>query len=107
MSQTKTLDMPVLADQPGTIRAEMQYYLDPPVDGGENHVFIGTASSYRHKMDTHIVPINDMRGSEQSFTLDKQGFQFHKHQSVEKAFNDLNAVKTVVYTETAELLRKV
>ena len=107
MSQTKTVDLLVVADQPGTIRAEMQYYLDPPVDRGENRVFIGTASSYRHKMDTHVVPINDMRGNEQFFTLDKQGFQFHKHKSVEKAFNDLDKVKTIVYPETAELLKKV
>lgn len=107
MQETEARDKLVVAEEPSTIRAEMQYYLDPPVDPGENHVFIGTASSYRHKMDTQIVPINDMRGSERAFTLDKQGFQFHEHESVEKAFTDVDTVTTVVYHETAELLGKV
>jgi hypothetical protein len=98
--------MPVDEIQSNAVRAEMQYYLDPPL-GSHNHVFIGTASVWRHKMDTHIMPINDMRGSKQSFTLDKQGFQIHKHKSVEKTFTDLNTVKTIVYAETAELLKQM
>lgn len=107
MLQTQTLALPVDEIHSNAVRAEMQYYLDPSLSGSHKHVFIGTASVWRHKMDTHIMPINDIRGSEQSFTLDKQGFQVYKHKSVEKAFTDLNAVKTIVYAETAELLKQM
>ena len=99
--------LPVAESQPNAVRAEMQYYLDSPLGGGGNHVYIGTASVWRHKMDTHIVPINDMRGSEQSFTLDKQGFQIYKHKSVEKFFTDLDTGTTIVYAEAAELLKQM
>jgi hypothetical protein len=107
MSQAQTMRLPVAESQSNVVRAEMQYYLDPPLGGGGNHVFIGTASVWRHKMDNHVVPINDMRSSKQSFTLDKQGFQIYKHKSVEKAFTNLDTVKTTVYAETAELLKQM
>ena len=107
MSQTQTLPLPVGEIHSNAVRAEMQYYLDQSLSGEPKHVFIGTASVWRHKMDTHIMTINDIRGSEKSFTLDEQGFQINKHRSMEKDFTDCDRVKTIFYAETAELLKQM
>lgn len=105
MSQTQAITVPVQETQPNAVKTELQYYLDP--EDGSNHVYIGTASVWRHKMDHQIMPIHDMRGSEQSFTLDQHGFEVHKHKSIEKTFTDVDVVKTTYYAEAAELLKQL
>ncbi len=79
MSQTAT----ETRQTSGTVTAELQYYLDPSL-GGDDHFYPGTAGNYRRKKDIHAMSVTDMRGSEQEFSLDKQGFEVHKHESTEK-----------------------
>ncbi|PCH36564.1 hypothetical protein WOLCODRAFT_28657 [Wolfiporia cocos MD-104 SS10] len=55
--------------------------------------------------DSHPVVVHDVRGREEEFSLDKTGFQFVKHVSQEKEFDDEERIKTVYYKEVEELLK--
>ena len=83
----------------------LKYYLEPS-RGGSTSFYPGTAGSYRRKFDEQPVQVTDMRGSENKFKLDKQGFELRRHVCTEKDFVDEVVVKDVVYKETAELLKK-
>ncbi|KLO08363.1 methyltransferase [Schizopora paradoxa] len=56
--------------------------------------------------EPHPAVIHDVRGKEDTVSLDKTGFQFLKHVSVEKDFLDKERIKTVYYKEVEELLKK-
>ena len=56
--------------------------------------------------DPHPVVIHDARGHEDELTLDKGGFQFVKHVSQEKEFDDDQRIQDVYYKEVGELLKK-
>lgn len=57
-------------------------------------------------IDTRPAVIHDVRGQEKSVSLDTTGFQFVKHVSAEKEFEDEEAIKTTYYKEVEELLKK-
>ena len=66
----------------------------------------GTAHTYTRERDAFNVVISDVRGREVDFSLDQQGFEFHKHESSEKDFNSDEIVRSVVYDEVKELLKE-
>ncbi|KAH6652403.1 hypothetical protein BKA67DRAFT_573869 [Truncatella angustata] len=84
--------------------ADLNYYLDP-AKGGHTFYQVGTSSYYRRKYETHSVPIYDIRGQENHFILESNGFQYHKHISIENDFLDDNQVKRLVYPETEQLIK--
>ncbi|PNP60305.1 hypothetical protein THARTR1_00329 [Trichoderma harzianum] len=53
------------------------------------------------------VTIRDVAGEEDKYTLDKNGFQFHRHTSIEKDFLDDDQIKAQYYSETEQLLKDV
>ncbi|KLO05818.1 methyltransferase [Schizopora paradoxa] len=57
-------------------------------------------------LDPHPTIIHDVRGKEDTVSLDKTGFQFVKHVSEEKDFLDEDRIKSVYYKELEELLKK-
>ncbi|CCM01540.1 uncharacterized protein FIBRA_03596 [Fibroporia radiculosa] len=50
-------------------------------------------------VDTRPVIIHDARGKQESFSLDKNGFQFVRHVSQETSFEDDEEIKTTYYEE--------
>lgn len=56
--------------------------------------------------DPHEVVIHDVRGQEDTVSLDKTGFQFVKHVSQEKDFLDDKAIEAHYYKEVEELLKR-
>lgn len=56
--------------------------------------------------DPHPATIHDIRGKEDTVSLDTTGFAFVKHVSEEKEFLDEERIKTVYYKEVEELLKK-
>jgi hypothetical protein len=50
--------------------------------------------------------VHDIRGKEDTVSLDKTGFQFVCHVSQEKEFIDEGAITTRYYDEVVELLKK-
>lgn len=98
--------MAAVLPAPGSVKTTLNYYLDPS-QGGHTSYQIGVADYFRRKFDTHEVNINDVRGHEKEFQLDKNGFQYGRHHSVEKEFNDDAQVKRLVYPETEDLIKDV
>lgn len=58
------------------------------------------------EFDPHTVVIHDVRGKEDTVSLDKTGFQFVKHESAEKDFLDEELIKTKYYKEVEDLLKR-
>lgn len=89
-----------------TVNTTLNYYLDPS-KGGHTSYQIGVSDYYRRKFDIHTVQVHDIRGREDQFNLEKNGFQHLKHTSAEKDFVDDDQVRRVVYPETAQLIKDV
>jgi hypothetical protein len=53
-----------------------------------------------------MMKIHDIRGTEDEYSLDKEGFQILKHSSAEKDFVDDDQVRKVYHAETEDLLKK-
>lgn len=67
----------------------------------------GTAGYQRRKFDTKSVIINDLRGREDEFTLDKNGFRVLKrHWSEEDVEDEPEHIKKVVFPETIEAVKQ-
>jgi hypothetical protein len=83
---------------PESNESPYQYVYDPPAGKLKNN--IGT--------DTHDVVIHDARGKEKEYnlSLDTSGFQFVKHVSSEKDFEDEERIKDVYYKEVEDILKK-
>ncbi|KAH9895347.1 hypothetical protein F4778DRAFT_794211 [Xylariomycetidae sp. FL2044] len=63
--------------------------------------------TYNRPTETHNVRITDVSGREAEFTLDGNGFQFHRRPAQEKDFLDDDHIKAVYYPETEQLLKDV
>ena len=67
----------------------------------------GTAGYQRRKFDTKQMTINDLRGREQDFTLDKNGFTVLKGGWSEEDVEDSpEHIKNVVFPETIEKVKQ-
>ena len=84
----------------------LNHYLDPD-KGGHTKYITGTASYFRRKFDERAVKIGDIRGREDQFNLNTQGFQFHVSPTIGGDFSDTEKVKKEVYAETEKLLKEV
>lgn len=89
-----------------TIDTTLNYYLDPS-KGGHDSYQIGVSDYYRRKFDPHAVKIHNIRGQEDEFDLETNGFQHVQHVSAEKDFNDAEHIKRIVYPETEQLIKDV
>ncbi|EED16633.1 conserved hypothetical protein [Talaromyces stipitatus ATCC 10500] len=89
------------------INANINYFLEVS-EGGTDVIYPGTATDKLRPLKSVIMPITDLRTcKDENFTLDTHGFQFVPHKTKEKTYDDQERIKTVVYDETAALLREV
>lgn len=73
----------------------------------ERVFYPGTAGYQRRKFDTKPIVINDLRGHEDEFTLDKNGFTMLKGVWSEEDVDDVpEHIKNVVFPETIEAVKK-
>ncbi|KAI9720783.1 MAG: hypothetical protein M1812_002622 [Candelaria pacifica] len=94
--------------KPHNVEAEFNYYLDPGDGSLPSPNYVDKPDSYNEKpVDTRRVLVHDIRGSEDEYTLDKTGFQVHKHVSKEKDFLDEDRIKAEYYPEVEQLLKDV
>lgn len=65
-----------------------------------------TAGLYRSRpFDVKQVHVHDMRGRESEFSLDKQGFEHHKHNIAFDAFDDTARTQAEYWPAVAEFLK--
>ncbi|KAK0385935.1 hypothetical protein NLU13_7110 [Sarocladium strictum] len=77
-------------------------------DGSPPHpTYVDRPETYERPSEVHKVLVRDVRGKENQFTLDVNGFQFHKHTAQEKDFVDDAQIQDGYYKETEQLLKDV
>lgn len=91
---------------PGVIKAEVNYFLEPPAGEPYPIIYPGLVGSRRRKWDVRSVEVNDLRGRENEFEVDTNGFQVVAFATKEKEYDDDDRIKQEVYPEAEELIKK-
>jgi nucleotide-binding universal stress UspA family protein len=94
-------------------------YFSPPPDGSRSYSYINgpdiTETSADEPIDLqsrnwrpvrHHVPVHDVRGREDLFDVDKNGFQFFKHITKETDFPDDEEKLQGYYDEAIEAIKQ-
>ncbi|THG95404.1 hypothetical protein EW145_g7964 [Phellinidium pouzarii] len=82
--------------KPSGEEAPFSYVQDPPAGTPKTNL----------SHEPHPVLIHDVRGKEDSVSLDTTGFQFVQHTSTETEFVDEERIRSVYYKEVEELLKR-
>jgi hypothetical protein len=104
ITQTATIPIPR-----GAIATELNFYQDPsdgsvPFNVVDKEAFPDLPDR-NFEDDPHNITVNDFRGQESRFTLDKNAFQgLQGIQSQEKDFTDDEHIKSVYYPEVEKLI---
>lgn len=93
--------------QPRHVITSVNYFKDNEDGSAPAPAYVGKPESYERPTTPQSVTINDIRGSEEKYTLDSTGFQIVHHKSKEKDFLDEEKIKDEYYKETEELLKKM
>ncbi|KAI1423382.1 hypothetical protein F5Y12DRAFT_532962 [Xylaria sp. FL1777] len=92
---------------PSEVETVLNFFKDNEDGSPPEPSYVNKPESYTRPVDSHSVKITDIAGREAEFTLDKQGFQVHRHVAQEKDFVDDEHIKAVYYPETEQLLKDV
>jgi len=87
-------------------------FLVPPTDPTARPYVYANADATgefikNYKEEGHRVVIENLRGKEDSVTLDSAGFQYFRHASKHKTFVDDEEIKREYYPESVELIKKL
>lgn len=77
-------------------------------DGSPPHpTYVDRPETYDRPFESHSVTVRDVSGHQDDYSLDGNGFQFHRHVANEKDFLDDEQIKQGYYKETEQLLKDV
>jgi hypothetical protein len=83
----------------------LNYYKDPG-DGSEPQPsYVGKPETYNRPVEELDVTVHDIRGEEEKYSLDGNGFRIWRHESGEKDFVDDEKIRAEYYKETEQLLK--
>ncbi|KAK1227411.1 hypothetical protein PQX77_009596 [Marasmius sp. AFHP31] len=92
------------------VPAKLHYFV-PPADGSKpyNYVVEPPAGVPRlnYTTEEYVLQIENVRGKEDSVSLDKSGFYFGKHPVSHTSFANDEEIKKEYYPESIELLKKL
>ena len=99
------------AVEPATVKATLAYF-NPPTDGSKPYQYTEpdpiTGKPIRNWTQIfHDVEIENLRGKEDTVSLDTTGFQFITSEAKHKSFSNDEEVQKEYYPESAELLKRV
>jgi hypothetical protein len=89
------------------VQTILNYHKDNEDGSPPRPSYVGQPETYDRPVSPHTVTIHDVTGQESEYTLDKNGFQFHRHTASEKEFLDDEEIKKGYYAETEQLLKDV
>ena len=89
---------------PAHLEATINYF---PKAGGTTSYIPGSAAFYKRKFTPTTVRINDIRGTEADYSLDKQGFQLVRHESKQGDYSDVPRIQDFYFAETEDLVKRV
>jgi len=99
-------------NEPSSVSATLSYFT-PPADGSKPYILVtkpDPASGIpqrNYEMAKRNFEIRNLRGQENSVSLDKEGFQYGVHPAKHTAFTDDAAIEAEYYPESIELLKQV
>lgn len=87
-------------------------YFSPPSDGSRpfSHINVDAQTGVRRKNwieQVHQMQIENIRGKEDSVSLDTAGFQFYKRPAKHTAFTDDAQIEKEYYPESIELIKEL
>lgn len=94
------------AETKHNVPTTLNYYKDPGDGSPPAPSYVGKPDTYERPVEKLNVTVNDVRGDEDKYTLDKNGFQFYPHESKEKDFDDDEKIKREYYPEVDALLKE-
>lgn len=95
-----------------TVTATVNYF-GPPADGAKPYQAVvqepgkGQRLERNYAIEKHQVDIENVRGREGEFTLDKNGFQFYRRAAKHTDFTDDDKIREEYYPESEELLKEL
>lgn len=93
--------------EPHDVKTILNYYKENE-DGSPPHpTYVDRPETYDRPVESHSVTVRDVNGHEDEYSLDGNGFQFHRHTANEKDFLDDEQIKQGYYKETEQLLKDV
>jgi hypothetical protein len=98
--------------QPRSVQTTLSYHT-PPKDGSRAYFSTHKIDPATGKLETNYDPnhvnvqVEDLRGSEDSASLDTTGFQFGVAKSKVQDFRNEQEIRDVYYPESIELIKKV
>ena len=95
------------SSQKHDVRTALNYYLDPGNGSLPPDTIVGRPETVQSRSEPLQVTVHDIRGEEDQYTLDKQGFQLVRSSCTEKTFDDDERIRKEYYPEVADLLKKV
>lgn len=92
--------------KPPSLHASFNYYLAAADGSPPKPTYVDKPETFYRPADTRVLPVRDIRGDEESYTLDTNGFQVVKHVSAERDFLDEEQIKRVYYPEVESILKE-
>lgn len=94
-----------------TVTANLVYF-QPPADGSKayTHINADPVTGVREQnwvKEPHNTEIENIRGKEDSFTLDTAGFQYFRQPQKYTAFTDDEEIKREYYDESIALVKRL
>jgi hypothetical protein len=90
------------------VETQLNYWDDPGDGSRPTPIFIGKGRITNERPHlAHNFTVTDVSGEETKYTLDRHGFQWCHHESIEKEFTDEQAIQSAYYKECEQLLQDV
>lgn len=94
-----------------TVKTSLTYFV-PPADGSKPWQSINASSvtgvrDRNYTLDPYEVEIENIRGKEDTVSLDTAGFQFYREPAKHKAFTNDSEIEAEYYPESIELIKKL
>jgi hypothetical protein len=88
------------------------FYFQPPKDGSPAWTLVDADPATGERTanfgaEDKTIDIENVRGKEDSYSLDTSGFHYFTHAAAHKKFTDHEEVKQEYYPESVELLKKL
>jgi len=96
---------PVNTTGPRDVHTTLNYH-KPNEDGSPPHpTYVDRPETYDRPFESFPIVVKDVRGRENEYSLDSNGFQIYNHPSIERDFLDDEQIKNQYYKETEQLLK--
>ena len=97
--------------QANTVTTELIYF-SPPTDGSKPYTNINADSTTGERgqnwtLEPHDIEIENLRGKEDTVSLDTTGFYYGKHAASHTSFTNDEEIEREYYPESIELVKKI